>query len=120
MKDDISLWSAIIISIFLILGSSLTLIGTIGLVRFSNFYERLHTSSLSTSWGGSSIIIASFFYSMLVDHKFVVHEILLIIFLFMTTPITSMLLSQTASYRNQSEDSLKKPLSLLFHKKKKS
>ncbi|MDD9333155.1 MAG: monovalent cation/H(+) antiporter subunit G, partial [Bartonella sp.] len=59
MKDDISLWSAIIISFFLILGSSLTLIGTIGLVRFSNFYERLHTSSLSTSWGGSSIIIAS-------------------------------------------------------------
>ncbi|AQX19007.1 multisubunit potassium/proton antiporter, PhaG subunit [Bartonella sp. CDC_skunk] len=122
MKDDISLWSALIISFFLILGSSLTLIGTIGLVRFSNFYERLHTSSLSTSWGGSSIIIASFFYSIHVDHVFVIHEILLMIFLFMTTPITSMLLSQTAVHRDQSKDFLKEPLSLLFHnhKKKKS
>ncbi|AQX22231.1 MULTISPECIES: monovalent cation/H(+) antiporter subunit G [unclassified Bartonella] len=122
MKDDISLWSALIISFFLILGSSLTLIGTIGLVRFSNFYERLHTSSLSTSWGGSSIIIASFFYSIHVDHVFVIHEILLMIFLFMTTPITSMLLSQTAVHRDQSKDFLKEPFSLLFHnhKKKKS
>ncbi|MDD9333156.1 MAG: cation:proton antiporter, partial [Bartonella sp.] len=61
-------------------------------------------------------------YSIHVNHVFVVHEILLMIFLFMTTPITSMLLSQTAVHRDQSKNFLKKPLSLLFHnhKKKKS
>ncbi|EJF89596.1 monovalent cation/proton antiporter, MnhG/PhaG subunit [Bartonella vinsonii subsp. arupensis OK-94-513] len=115
MKDDVSLVVAIIVTVFLILGSGLTLIGAIGLVRFSNFYERLHMPSLSTSWGAGSILISSFLYSIFVDHHFVFHEFLLVIFLFVTTPVSSMLLSQAAAYRNYSENKLKKPLALLSH-----
>ncbi|WP_375669294.1 cation:proton antiporter, partial [Bartonella sp. MR168JLCBS] len=84
MKDDVSLAVAIVITFFLILGSGLTLIGTIGLVRFSSFYERLHMLSVAASWGVGSILISSFLYSMLVDHHFVFHEILLMLFLLLT------------------------------------
>ncbi|WP_019220986.1 monovalent cation/H(+) antiporter subunit G [Bartonella senegalensis] len=115
MKDEVSLTVALVITLFLILGSGLTLIGTIGLVRFSSFYERLHMLSLATSWGVWSILIASFLYSILVDHCFVFHEILLMLFLFLTTPVASMLLSQAAAYRHHSEDQSEKPLSLLLH-----
>ncbi|UNE54209.1 monovalent cation/H(+) antiporter subunit G [Bartonella machadoae] len=115
MKDDVSLAAALIVTVFLILGSTLTLIGAIGLVRFSNFYERLHMSPLSTSWGAGSILIASFLYSIFVDHHFVFHELLLVIFLFVTIPIASMLLSQAAAYRSYSENESEKPLTLLSH-----
>ncbi|WP_332059993.1 monovalent cation/H(+) antiporter subunit G [Bartonella sp. CB74] len=117
MKDDVSLAAAIIVTVFLILGSGLTLIGTIGLVRLSNFYERLHMPSVSTSWGTGSILIASFLYSMFVDQRFVFHEILLMIFLFVTAPVASMLLSQAAAYRHHTEEHSEKPLALLLHKK---
>ncbi|WP_455480714.1 monovalent cation/H(+) antiporter subunit G [Bartonella sp. B12(2025)] len=115
MKNDVSLVVAIIITVFLILGSGLTLIGTIGLVRFSNFYERLHMPSVGTYWGAGSILISSLLYSTLVDHRFVFHEVLLMIFLFVTTPVVSMLLSQVAAYRHYSEDQSEKPLALLSH-----
>ncbi|PIT71131.1 monovalent cation/H(+) antiporter subunit G [Bartonella tribocorum] len=113
MKDDVSLVVALAITVFLILGSGLTLIGTIGLVRLSTFYKRLHMLSLSTSWGAGSILIASFLYSTFVDHHFVFHEFLLMIFLFVTIPVASMLVSQAAAYRHYLENKLEKPLALL-------
>ncbi|MET3559476.1 multicomponent K+:H+ antiporter subunit G [Bartonella japonica] len=116
MKNDVSLVAAMTITVFLILGSGLTLIGMIGLVRFSNFYKRLHMLSLSTSWGAGSILIASFLYSTFVDHHLVFHEILLMIFLFVTIPVASMLVSQAAAYRHHSENISEKPLTLLSHK----
>ncbi|GAA5096345.1 monovalent cation/H(+) antiporter subunit G [Bartonella acomydis] len=114
MKDDISLTVALVVTAFLILGSGLTLIGTIGLLRLSSFYKRLHMLSLSTSWGAGSILIASFLYSVFVDHHFVFHEILLMGFLFVTIPVASMLVSQAAAYRHHSENRLEeRPLALL-------
>ncbi|WP_208435472.1 monovalent cation/H(+) antiporter subunit G [Bartonella phoceensis] len=113
MNDDVSLVVAIAVTVFLILGSGLTLIGTIGLVRLSNFYKRLHMLSLSTSWGAGSILIASFLYSTFVDHHFVFHEILLMLFLLVTIPIASILISQAAAYRHHSENKPEIPLTLL-------
>lgn len=114
MKDDVSIFVAIIIAIFLVLGSGLTLIGTIGLIRFSSFYERLHMPSLGSNWGVGSILIASFFHSMFVEHRVTFYEVLLMIFLIMTVPVTSMLLSQAAAYRDHSENKLEKPLTFLL------
>lgn len=119
MKDDISLVVAIAVAVFLIFGSGLTVIGTIGLLRLSSFYKRLHMLSLSTSWGAGSILIASFLYSIFVDHHFVFHEILLMIFLLVTTPLASMLVSQAAAYRHHSENTSEKPLALLSNQTKK-
>lgn len=119
MKDDVSLVVAIAVTIFLILGSALTLIGTIGLVRLASFYKRLHMLSLSTSWGAGSILTASFLYSTFVDQHLVFHEILLMIFLFVTIPVASMLVSQAAAYRHHSENLPEKPLTLLSHKEEK-
>ncbi|EJF80422.1 monovalent cation/H(+) antiporter subunit G [Bartonella doshiae] len=116
MNDNISLIVAIAITVFLILGSGLALVGGIGLVRLSSFYKRLHMLSLSTSWGAGSILISSFLYSTFVDHHFVFHELLLVIFLFVTAPVASMLLSQAAAYRDHSENQSEKPLTLLSHR----
>ncbi|EJF87136.1 monovalent cation/H(+) antiporter subunit G [Bartonella rattimassiliensis] len=113
MNDDVSLVVAIAVTFFLILGSGLTLIGMIGLVRLPTFYKRLHMLSLSTSWGAGSVLVASFLYSIFVDHHFVFHEFLLMIFLLVTIPVASMLVSQAAAYRHYARNKLEKPLALL-------
>ncbi|EJF92011.1 monovalent cation/H(+) antiporter subunit G [Bartonella melophagi] len=115
MKDDVSLWIAIVITIFLVLGSGLTLIGAIGLMRFSCFYERLHMPSLGASLGTGSIVIAAILYAIFVDGHFVVHEALLAIFTLITIPVTTMLLSQAAAHRDHSEDWLQKPPTFLVN-----
>ncbi|MHC5306049.1 monovalent cation/H(+) antiporter subunit G [Bartonella sp. LJL80] len=116
MSEEIPLWLSITIVAFLLWGSGLTLIGTIGLTRAKSFYERLHMPTLGTSWGVGGIIIASIIYSTLVDHKLVVHELLLTIFLIVTTPVTLMLLSRASMHRDQSEDWREMPREVLPHR----
>ena len=36
---DMPLWAALLVSFFLLLGAGLTLLGTIGMVRFATFYN---------------------------------------------------------------------------------
>lgn len=114
MTDDLPLWLAITITAFLLWGSGLTLIGAIGLTRGKTFYDRLHMPTLGTSWGVGGIIIASIIYSTMVEHRLVSHELLLAIFLIVTTPVTLMLLSRAAMQRDQSSNSPEVPSELRY------
>ncbi|EJF91585.1 monovalent cation/H(+) antiporter subunit G [Bartonella tamiae] len=104
MNEDLPLWLAIIIVTFLLWGSALTLIGAIGLTRAKTFYERLHMPTLGTSWGVGGIIIASMIYSTFIEHRLVIHELLLTFFILVTTPVTLMLLSRAAMHRDHTEN----------------
>ncbi|MFC5991550.1 monovalent cation/H(+) antiporter subunit G [Limoniibacter endophyticus] len=105
MEDaaNLPLWAAIFIAAFLILGSGLALIGAIGLVRFTSFYERLHAPTLTTSWGTAAIMLASILFFSVLGGRFVLHEILIGIFVTITTPITLMLLARAALHRDRFE-----------------
>ena len=58
---DVPLWAAVAGSAFLLLGSGLVLLGTIGLVRLPTFYERMHAPTLGTSWGAAGMVMGSMF-----------------------------------------------------------
>lgn len=116
MIEDFPLWLSIVIVLFLLLGSGLTLIGAIGLNRAKSFYERLHMPTLGTSWGVSGIIIASIIYSTVSGHTLISHSILLAIFIIVTTPVTLMLLSRAAMQRDQSSNSTELPEKMRYQK----
>ena len=101
--SDFPLWAAIVVALFLLLGASLTLIGTIGLLRLPTFYERLHAPTLGTSWGAGGVMVASMIYFTVGTGRPVVHEILIGIFVTVTTPITFMLLARAALHRDRAE-----------------
>lgn len=105
MSDPTSLplWAAIVISFFLLCGSALTLLGTIGLVRLTNFYQRLHAPTLGTTFGAGGILIASIIFSLLTGTRPVLHEILIGVFVTVTTPVTLMLLGRAALFRDRTE-----------------
>ncbi len=94
MTEPINLpdWAAILTSILVLLGAGLTLIGTIGLLRLDNFYARVHAPTLGTTLGIGCILIASMLYFSVLQSRPVLHEILIAIFVTITTPITLMLL----------------------------
>ena len=100
---DLPLWVVIAVSVFLVLGSSLTLLGAIGLLRLPTFYERIHAPTLGTSWGLGAIMSASILYFSIVASRAVLHEILIGIFVTLTTPITLILLARAALHRDRTE-----------------
>lgn len=101
--EELPLWAAILTSALLILGSSLALIGSIGLLRFKTFYERIHAPTLGSTLGLFSILAASMLYFSISQTRPVVHEILIGIFVTTTTPVTFLLLVQATLYRDRFE-----------------
>lgn len=106
---DLPLWASIAVSFFLLLGASLTLIGAVGFVRLSTFYQRIHAPTLGTSWGIGGIMLASMIFFSVSSRGLVLHEILVGTFVTVTTPVTFMLLARAALHRDRSEQNGKAP-----------
>lgn len=102
---EVPIWAALLTSILVLLGAGLTLIGSIGLLRFKTFYERVHAPTLGTTLGAGFILIASIVYFSVLQTRPVLHEVLIAIFITITTPITLMLLVRAALHRDWHEGS---------------
>ncbi|NGN41771.1 cation:proton antiporter [Mesorhizobium sp. CGMCC 1.15528] len=101
---DLPAWAALPTAFFLLLGSGLTLLGAIGLLRFGSFYERVHAPTLGTTWGAGGILIASMICFTVLQSRPALHEILIAAFVIVTTPVSLMLLARAALYRDRTEN----------------
>lgn len=99
--ETLPLWAAIPIAVLLVIGSTLTLLGNIGLLRFRTFYERLHAPTLGVSWGTAAIILASMLMFSLHLGRPVIHELIVGVFVMITAPVTLMLLGRAALRRDR-------------------
>ncbi|HET7570350.1 MAG TPA: monovalent cation/H(+) antiporter subunit G [Gammaproteobacteria bacterium] len=96
-------WLALLIAALVLLGAGLALTGALGLLRFKSFYERVHAPTLGATLGTGCILIASMIYFSVLGSRPVVHEILIAVFLTITTPATLMLLVRAALFRDRAE-----------------
>lgn len=108
---DLPAWTAIVVSLCVLLGAAVTLIGSLGLLRLGNFYARVHAPTLGATLGMASILLGSMLYFSVLEARPVVHEILIAVFVTLTTPVTLMLLARAALYRDRTEGSTKVPAS---------
>lgn len=99
----VPLWAAIPVAFFVVLGSTLTLIGALGFARLPTFYDRLHAPTLATSWGTGGVIIASALMFSVLEGRPVVHEFVIGICIVVTTPVTLMMLARAALQRDRTE-----------------
>jgi multicomponent K+:H+ antiporter subunit G len=102
---DLPLWAALLVSALLLTGAGLTLIGSYGLLRLERFYDRIHAPTLGSSWGTGGILVASMLLFSVLQTRPVLHEILIALFVTVTTPVTLMLLARAALYRDRTEGS---------------
>jgi multicomponent K+:H+ antiporter subunit G len=87
--------SEILISLFLLIGAAFALIGAIGLATLPDFFTRLHGPTKATTLGVGGMLFAS---SIHFTHQGNVslHEILIILFLFLTAPVSAHLMMKAA------------------------
>ena len=93
-------WAA---AILILLGALLAFGGSLGLLRLPTFYERVHPPTMGTTLGTALILIGSMLHFTALEGRPVVHEILIGVFMTVTTPVTYMLLVRAALYRDRAE-----------------
>lgn len=88
----------LIISILLVTGGAFALVGAIGLARFPDFFTRLHGPTKATTLGVGSIAVASIVYFFNQGEDAGMSELLIMVFLFLTAPISANILAKAAMH----------------------
>jgi multicomponent Na+:H+ antiporter subunit G len=83
---------------FILLGTIISLISAIGLVRLPDVYTRSHAASKSSTVGVLFILIGTLLYFLISEGYFSIRLILGIIFVFLTAPVGAHVISR-AAYR---------------------
>lgn len=100
---DLPAWAEVVVALFVLAGAGLTLIGALGLVRLRTFYERVHAPTLGTTLGIGCLLLASILFFTVTQARPVLHEVLIGVFISLTTPVSLMLLARAALYRDRRE-----------------
>ena len=87
-------WQAVIAAM-LVVGGVFSLVGVVGMLRFPDFYMRLHAPTKATTLGVGGVLLASMAWN-LARGNFLPHELLITLFLFVTAPVSANLLAKAA------------------------
>jgi multicomponent K+:H+ antiporter subunit G len=83
-------------AVLVLAGAVLAFVGSLGLVRLKTFFERVHPPTLGTTLGTALVLAGSMI------HFGTVHEVLIGLFMAITTPISYSLLVGAARRRHRS------------------
>jgi multicomponent K+:H+ antiporter subunit G len=83
------------IAVSLVVGGVFALVGAIGMLRFPDFYMRLHAPTKATTLGVGGVLVASLCITWS-RGGFGLHELLITLFLFITAPVSANLLAKAA------------------------
>ncbi|WP_243290473.1 monovalent cation/H(+) antiporter subunit G [Bacillus sp. FJAT-47783] len=90
--------SKLIIGFLILLGSILSLISSIGILRLPDVYTRNHAASKAATLGIISIMLGVFLYFSIHEEHINTRVILGIIFVLLTSPVAGHLINRAAYY----------------------
>ncbi len=96
-------WAAVLVGLLALAGAAVTLVGTLGLVRLPEFYSRAHAPSLGATVGTVLLVAASMLAFTALNGRPSVHELLIALFITVTTPAPLMMLARATLYRERIE-----------------
>lgn len=86
----------VLVSVLLLVGSGVALVGSVGLARLPDFFTRLHGPAKATTLGVGAMILGSVVHFSARGDGLTLHELLLSVFLFFTAPVSAHLLAKVA------------------------
>ena len=93
--DDLNWAWAVLIAAMLVVGGVFALVGAIGMLRFPDFYMRLHAPTKATTLGVGGVLLASLAANW-GGGGYGLHELLITLFLFITAPVSANLMAKSA------------------------
>lgn len=82
-------------AVLILIASFFLLVGAVGLVRFPDFFMRLHAPTKASTLGVGGVLLASMVMS-LGQGRFGMAELLITLFVFITAPVSANLMAQAA------------------------
>lgn len=98
---ELPLWAAVPVALLLVLAGIVTLVGSLGLLRLRDFRQRMHAPTMGMTMGAFCVVLATTAVASLLQNRPIVHEWLISLFLFITAPVTAILLMQSALRRQR-------------------
>jgi multicomponent K+:H+ antiporter subunit G len=92
---DFAPWVQLLIALLLVVGGLFALVGAVGLLRFPDFYMRLHAPTKASTLGVGGVLLASMVASW-ASGRVGLHELLITLFVFITAPVSANLLALAA------------------------
>lgn len=86
---------AVLIAAMLVVGGVFALVGAVGMLRFPDFYMRLHAPTKATTLGVGGVLVASLAANWS-QGNYGLHELLITLFLFITAPVSANLMAKAA------------------------
>lgn len=98
----------VLLSVLLVIGGIFGLIGSFGLLKLRDQMQRLHAPTKASTVGVGTALIASMLHGLLIGTGFSWQELLVMIFIFLTAPITANYLSKVHLHSGQYAGNLPK------------
>lgn len=96
------------VSVLLIVGGIFGLTGSYGLLKLRDQMQRLHAPTKASTVGVGTALIASMLHGLLIGTGFSWQELLVMVFIFLTAPITANYLSKVHLHSGAYADGLPK------------
>lgn len=103
--DAVPLWAQILVGCLLLLSAALTLAAAWGVLRLDDLFKRLHPPALSLVGGAWCVALASMLFFSLHDGQLQLRSWLIVIVLSVTVPVTTVILSRAALFRERRKPS---------------
>ena len=102
-------WVELVVAVLLVSSGLFVLISAIGFLRLPDFFLRMHPPALAYTFGSWCVALAGILYCSVREARAALHPWLIIIFLSMTVPVTTVLLARVALFRRRSAGSADTP-----------
>lgn len=89
------LWLEVLLAVLLLTGGVFALVGSLGLLRFPDFFMRLHAPTKATTLGVGGLLLASMAAAWWRGETGV-PELMITLFLFITAPVSASLMAKAA------------------------
>src|SRR4051812_33406982 len=88
------------VAALIVVGAFFLLVGSYALAKLPDTMRRLHGPTKPATLGIGALLIASMLYFLLAQGRLSFHELLIAIFLFLTTPVTALMVAKTHILRD--------------------
>jgi multicomponent K+:H+ antiporter subunit G len=101
VASAIPLWADALVAGLLVAAGFFGCVGSLGLVKLSDFFRRLHGPTKAATLGVGGVMFASMVWFSVRDGGLSLHEILISAFVFFTAPVSAHLLAKAALHLAQ-------------------
>jgi multicomponent K+:H+ antiporter subunit G len=98
----LALWVEIVVGLLLLISGVFTLAAAVGVLRFKSFFMRMHPPALAFTLATWCVSLATVIYFSALQHGLDLQAWLIVIFLALTVPVTTIMLARTALFRSRS------------------